>query len=327
MYRNAAAIRGYGDNLMTGECSKIRSGEFLVFRSRCRCACVWVWLFMCPSKKLFSSSICVCPGPKGAYLYSYSLSGEYMLSNFRMHGVIMLQVEKADILSKQYQSVFSRDNAKDKTPNPTYNIPSMPGINIDNNGILKLLRDINTQKSVGPDLIPNRVLKECCAELTPIPGAIFRKSLALGQLPSDWLKANVIGIYKKGQKCEPSNYRPVSLTSVTCKLMEHIIYSQVMRHYTKHNFINGIQHGFLKGLSCDTQLVTTVEELQRGLDRKTQYDVNGTCLHMTTTQLRLWIFPLQNSRKISTYAALRVSFRLITKYKSYIPIRHLVLFP
>ena len=90
MYRNAAAIRGYGDNLMTGECSKIRSGEFLVVRSRCRCACVWVWLFTCPSKKLFSSSICVCPGPKGAYLYSYSLSGEYMLSNFRMHGVIML---------------------------------------------------------------------------------------------------------------------------------------------------------------------------------------------------------------------------------------------
>ena len=46
-----------------------------------------------------------------------------------------------------------------------------------------------------------------------------------------------------------------------------------MKHYTKHNFINGVQHGFLKGLSCDTQLVTTVEELQRGLDRKTQYDV------------------------------------------------------
>ena len=53
----------------------------------------------------------------------------------------------------------------------------------------------------------------------------------------------------------------------------YIIYSQVMKHYTKHNFINGVQHGFLKGLSCDTQLVTTVEELQRGLDKKAQYDV------------------------------------------------------
>ena len=46
-----------------------------------------------------------------------------------------------------------------------------------------------------------------------------------------------------------------------------------MKHYTKHNFINSAQHGFLKGLSCDTQLVTTVEELQRGLDKKAQYDV------------------------------------------------------
>ena len=141
------------------------------------------------------------------------------------HGALCDEAqEKADILSQQYQSVFSRDNAKDNTPNLTYNIPSMPDINIDDNGILKLLQDINTQYSVGPDLIPNRVLKECCTELTPILGAIFRKSLALGQLPSDWLKANVIGIvYKKGQKCEPSNYRPVSLTSVTCKLMEHYL--------------------------------------------------------------------------------------------------------
>ncbi len=132
---------------------------------------------------------------------------------------------------------------------------------------------INTQKSVGPDLIPNRVLKECCFELAPTLGAIFRKSFALGQLPSDWLKANVIGIFEKGQKCEPSNnyYRPVSLTSVTCKLMVPTIYSQVMKHYTKHNFINGVQHVFLKCISCDTR--HTVEELQRGIDKKAQYDV------------------------------------------------------
>ncbi len=46
-----------------------------------------------------------------------------------------------------------------------------------------------------------------------------------------------------------------------------------MKHYTKHNFINSVQHGFLKGITCDTQLVTTVEELQRGVDKKAQYDV------------------------------------------------------
>ena len=71
MWRKAAAIREYWDNLMTGERSKIRSGEFLVFRLLCRCACVSVW--MCHSKKLFSFSICVCPDQK------YSLSDGYML--------------------------------------------------------------------------------------------------------------------------------------------------------------------------------------------------------------------------------------------------------
>ena len=64
MYRNAAAIRGYGDNLMTGERSKIRSGEFLVFRSRCRCACVWVWLFCALQKSYFPLAFVFAPDQK-----------------------------------------------------------------------------------------------------------------------------------------------------------------------------------------------------------------------------------------------------------------------
>jgi len=181
--------------------------------------------------------------------------------------------QKAEILSQQYQSVFTREDPSDIIPEPPQTLPRMPDIVIDDNGILKLLKDINIKKAVGPDLIPNRVLKECCAEVAPILGSIFRKSLFSGQLPNDWLRANVIGIYKKGPKCEASNYRPVSLTSVSCKLMEHIIYSQVMRHFSRYSFINKVQHGFLKGLSCDTQLITTTEEIQRGLDNKGQYDL------------------------------------------------------
>ena len=87
-----------------------------------------------------------------------------------------------------------------QTQHIPYLVPTMPDITIGGNGILKLLRDINIQKSVGPDLIPNRVLNKCCIEQAPILGAIFRKSLALGQLASDWSKANVIGIPQKGTK-------------------------------------------------------------------------------------------------------------------------------
>ena len=180
---------------------------------------------------------------------------------------------KVEILCEQYTSVFTKDDSRVPVPNVPYNLPSMPHFSIDDNGVRKLLKEIKIHKANGPDLIPNRVLKECHEELAPIMGAIFRKSLRDGRLPKDWLTANVVGIYKKGPKQEASNYRPVSLTSVTCKTMEHILFSQIMKHYTHHAFITASQHGFQKGLSCETQLVATIEQLQKGMDQKSQHDI------------------------------------------------------
>ena len=149
----------------------------------------------------------------------------------------------------------------------------MPDINIEENGILKLLKEVNVYKAIGPDLIPNRILKDCCVELAPILTQIYKKSLREGRLPQEWLSANVTAIFKKSARHEASNYRPVSLTSVTCKIFEHVLFSQIMRHYTRHKFINPLQHGFQKGLSCETQLATTVDQLQKRLDDKQQVDI------------------------------------------------------
>ena len=180
---------------------------------------------------------------------------------------------KAEILCNQYTSVFTKDDPRIPVPDVPFNLLQMPVFTISDNGIKKLLEEIKVHKANGPDLLPNRVLRECSEELAPFLGDIFRRSLREGRLPNDWLTANVVGIYKKGSKQEASNYRPVSLTSVTCKILEHIIFSQIMKHYTRHNFISNSQHGFQKGLSCETQLAATIEELQRGLDQKTQYDI------------------------------------------------------
>ena len=181
--------------------------------------------------------------------------------------------DKAEILCEQYTSVFTKDDGRVPVPTVPYNLPSMPHLTIDANGVQKLLTEVKINKANGPDLIPNTVLKECNRELAPILTDIFRKSLRDGRLPKDWLTANVVGIYKKGPKQEARNYRPISLTSVTCKILEHILFSQIMRHYTHHSFIPKTQHGFQKGLSCDTQLVTTIEQLQKGMDQKYQQDI------------------------------------------------------
>ena len=74
------------------------------------------------------------------------------------------------------------------------------------------------------------------------------------------------------KKCA-ANYRPVSLTSVVCKVMEHIVCSNIMRHCDRHHILTDAQHGFRKRRSCETQLVITLQDLARTIDNRGQTDV------------------------------------------------------
>ena len=79
--------------------------------------------------------------------------------------------------------------------------------------------------------------------------------------------ANVAAIFKnKGDKLDPSNYRPISLTCVLCKLFEHIIFTNILSHFKKYKVINENQHGFQKGRSCETQLINTINEILKEID-------------------------------------------------------------
>ena len=77
-----------------------------------------------------------------------------------------------------------------------------------------------------------------------------------GEVPTDWRQANVIPIFQKGEKYLASNYRPVSLTCICCKLLEHIIVSNILKHLDLHNILVDCQHGFRAKRSCETQLLT-----------------------------------------------------------------------
>ena len=137
----------------------------------------------------------------------------------------------------------------------------------------KLLQDIKTEKATGPDSIPNLVLKECAKEISPAITSIFQASLETGKLPTDWTNANISPIYKKGDKHTAENYRPVSLTSVTCKILEHIICSHLLKHTDKHRILSPLNHGFRAGHSCETQLLTTLEDFTKNFDKNIQTDI------------------------------------------------------
>jgi len=98
----------------------------------------------------------------------------------------------------------------------------MDQITISNESVSKLLHDLKLSKSAGPDDIHPCVLKELASQLSTPLTLIFRSSLSTGKLPCSWKSANITAVYKKGDRKDPSNYRPVSLTSVVCKILEKL---------------------------------------------------------------------------------------------------------
>ena len=149
----------------------------------------------------------------------------------------------------------------------------MKELYISKEGVRAQLERIKIHKAFGPDELPNRVLRELRNELAGPLTAIFRQSLETSQLPDDWRNAYITLIFKKGNRHESSNYRPVSLTSVCCKLLEHIVCSHIREHLDVNNVLSRFQHGFRKGHSCESQLLLTVNDLASYHDCKVQVDI------------------------------------------------------
>ncbi|KAK3094514.1 hypothetical protein FSP39_002723, partial [Pinctada imbricata] len=179
---------------------------------------------------------------------------------------------KANILNSQFKSVYTREDLTtlpDKGPSP---YSEMPPITITLNGVIKLLQNLQPHKATGPDSIPARLLKELSVELAPALSHIYQISLNAGCVPEDWKMAYIVPIFKKGDKSKAANYRPVSLTAICSKVMEHILHSCIMDHFERNSILTDAQHGFRSKRSCETQLIATIQDLASGLSEGNQID-------------------------------------------------------
>ena len=138
---------------------------------------------------------------------------------------------------------------------------------------MKYLNNLNISKSAGPDDIHPRVIYELRSNVVETLTKIYNKSLEAGKLPDDWKHAIIKPIHKKGKKGDPSNYRPVSLTSVPCKILERIIRDNIVEFLENNDLFNINQHGFRAGRSCTTQLLEIMEIWTDLMEKNIPFDV------------------------------------------------------
>ena len=136
--------------------------------------------------------------------------------------------EKAEALNHQFTSVFTRTEY-DSIPYAPAKV-KMPDISLTRKGVEKILKKVNASKAKGPDNISPRLLKELAFELSEVLTHFFQQSINTGIIPDDWKTANICPLFKKNDRTTPANYRPVSLTCILCKILEHIVCSNLMDH-------------------------------------------------------------------------------------------------
>jgi len=182
--------------------------------------------------------------------------------------------EMAEILNDFFSSVYTRED--------TTNIPQVAPTRynrrlrrtwITTEKVKKKISGLRNNSAPGPDGISPKILKNTKDQIAPVLAMIYRKSLARSEVPEEWRQANICPIYKKGSKAKAGYYRPVSLTSVCCKMMESLLRDDIMENLHKNNLISDSQHGFVNRRSCTTNLLEFLEGMTKAVDSGEKADV------------------------------------------------------
>ena len=180
----------------------------------------------------------------------------------------------ASILNNAFTSVFSNEDVT--------NIPTCPTTSGDHSisqtyftpdVIVKKIKKLKISSSAGPDGISSMFLHEHAVSLSVPLAILYNRSMQTGCVPEDWRTANVTPIFQKGSKSSADNYRPISLTSIPCKVMESIMRDDIIEYLTSHQLIKSSQHGFMSNRSCTTNLLEFLEQITKLFDEGEPLDI------------------------------------------------------
>ena len=179
---------------------------------------------------------------------------------------------KATLFNSFFKSVFTKEKSTlpDFEPVCEANISEVV---FSEERVKKKLLNLNPYKAPGADNLHPRILKDLSVSLSLPLSILYTESFKQQKLPQDWKDAVITPLYKKDEKCLASNYRPISLTSIICKIMESIIKDDLMSYVCNNNIITSLQHGFLPGRSCQSNLLIMLNCLTEAIDRGIITDV------------------------------------------------------
>jgi len=184
---------------------------------------------------------------------------------------VTTDVDKANILNEYFGSVCTTDNGII----PPFNVDLPPGADIntvsfDVPKLISAIRKIKNKNklSCGPDGYPVRLLTALAPVLVQPMSQMFASFISVGKLPSAWKKAIVTPVFKKGSSSDPGNYRPISQTSIFCKLFERTVAAEITQYLFKHKLLSPQQHGFLAKRSTLTNLLETTNDWSITIDNK-----------------------------------------------------------
>ncbi|CAK1580774.1 unnamed protein product [Parnassius mnemosyne] len=181
----------------------------------------------------------------------------------------------SDLFAKYFSTTFVEPELETSNsklfPITDYSINSISSIHVSDKGILKLLQGLDISKSGGPDHIPPIFIINCAKSLVKPISILFKRSLTEGIVPQVWKSAFITPVFKKGDKSNVGNYRPISKLCLFSKVLERIVYNEV--YYAVQNYLGDEQHGFLRRRSTTSNLITANEYITKGMDQRAQVDV------------------------------------------------------
>ena len=169
--------------------------------------------------------------------------------------------QRANMLNKYFSSVCTEDNGT--SPSIVRAVPDE--VFIDNIAftpfkVAMAIKRLKAGKSSGPDGYPPFLFKKLAPSLAEPLSLVYSAFMSVGHIPNAWTRAIVTPVFKRGDAADVGNYRPISLTSVACKIMERVISTDVLHYLRTQNIISKHQHGFLSGRSTNTNLHETLNE-------------------------------------------------------------------